>query len=112
MNNKEYLLFQENDRRRIAEELHDKTVQDMVCVSQKLELAMLYMDKDITVSGNKTVAGFNDYNQIESWAVGAANWAYSNGIVSGRDGNLLAPKATATRAEVSQIFMKYLQNVK
>lgn len=50
MNNKEYLLFQENDRRRIAEELHDKTVQDMVCVSQKLELAMLYMDKDIIQS--------------------------------------------------------------
>lgn len=50
MNNKEYLLFQENDRRRIAEELHDKTVQDMVCVSQKLELAMLYMDKDIARS--------------------------------------------------------------
>ena len=70
-----------------------------------------HMDKDITVSGNKTVDGFNDYDQIESWAVGAANWAYSNGIVSGRDGNLLAPKATATRAEVSQIFMKYLQNI-
>ena len=50
MNNKEYLLFQENDRRRIAEELHDKTVQDLVCVSQKLELAMLYMNKDIVQS--------------------------------------------------------------
>ena len=42
----------------------------------------------------------------------AVAWAYSNGIVSGRDGNLLAPQATATRAEVSQIFMKYLQNIK
>jgi len=86
-------------------------------VSRQEMLVMLrnlakYMDKDITVSGSKTVEGFNDYNQIESWAVGAANWAYANGIVSGRDGNLLAPKATATRAEVSQIFMKYLQNVK
>ena len=30
----------------------------------------------------------------------------------GRDGNLLAPQATATRAEVSQIFMKYLQNIR
>lgn len=50
MSNKEYLLFQENDRRRIAEELHDKTVQDMICLSQKLELAMLYMDKDIVQS--------------------------------------------------------------
>jgi len=71
-----------------------------------------HMHKDLTVKGGKVVTDFNDYNQIEAWAVDAANWAYSHGIVSGRDGNLLAPKATATRAEVSQIFMKYLQNVK
>ena len=70
-----------------------------------------HMGKDITVKGNKTVNSFNDSSQIESWAVGAANWAYESGIVGGRDGNLLAPKATATRAEVSQIFMKYLQNI-
>ena len=69
-----------------------------------------HMDQNIAVKGGKTVTGFHDYNQIEKWAVDAANWAYSNGIVSGRDGNLLAPRATATRAEVSQIFMKYLQN--
>ena len=86
-------------------------------ISRQEMLVMLrnladHMDKDTTISGNKTVDGFNDYGQIEKWAVGAANWAYSNGIVSGRDGNLLAPKATATRAEVSQIFMKYLQNIK
>lgn len=70
-----------------------------------------HMGKDTTITGNKTVDGFNDFSQIESWAVGAFNWAYENGIVSGRDGNLLAPGATATRAEVSQIFMKYLQSV-
>ena len=69
-----------------------------------------HMNEDIRVKGGKTVNSFNDYGQIEKWAVDAANWAYSNGLVSGRDGNLLAPKATATRAEVSQIFMKYLQN--
>lgn len=85
-------------------------------ISRQEMLVMLrnlakHMDKEITVKGNKTVDGFHDYDQIESWAVSAANWAYSNGIVSGRDGNLLAPKATATRAEVSQIFMKYLQNI-
>ena len=86
-------------------------------ISRQEMLVMLrnladHMDKDITVKGSKTVEGFNDYGQIEKWAVASANWAYSNGIVSGRDGNLLAPKATATRAEVSQIFMKYLQNIK
>jgi hypothetical protein len=86
-------------------------------ISRQEMLVMLrnlakHMDKDLSVKGGKTVTGFNDYSDIEKWAVDAANWAYSNGIVSGRDGNLLAPKATATRAEVSQIFMKYLQNIK
>jgi trehalose-6-phosphatase len=71
-----------------------------------------HMNKDLSVKGGKVVTDFNDYGQIEKWAVDAANWAYSHGLVSGRDGNLLAPKATATRAEVSQIFMKYLQNIK
>ena len=84
-------------------------------ISRQEMLVMLrnlaeHMDQNIAVKGGKTVTGFHDYNQIEKWAVDAANWAYSNGIVSGRDGNLLAPRATATRAEVSQIFMKYLQN--
>ena len=47
MYNKEVLRMQEAERKRIAEKLHDSTIQDIVCLSQKLELAMLYMDKDI-----------------------------------------------------------------
>lgn len=46
MEKKDILLMQEIDRRRIAEELHDTTVQDMIHLSQKLELALLYMDQD------------------------------------------------------------------
>lgn len=85
-------------------------------ISRQEMLVMLHnlaehMDEDTSAKGGKSVEGFNDYGQIDKWAVTASNWAYSNGLVSGRDGNLLAPKATATRAEVSQIFMKYLQNM-
>lgn len=47
MYNKEILRMQEMERKRIAEKLHDDTVQDIICLSQKLELAMLYMDKDL-----------------------------------------------------------------
>ena len=42
-----FLLFCFIFRKRIAEKLHDDTVQDIICLSQKLELAMLYMDKDL-----------------------------------------------------------------
>ncbi len=50
MYNKEVLRMQEAERKRIAEKLHDSTIQDIVCLSQKLELAMLYMDKDMVQS--------------------------------------------------------------
>ncbi len=50
MYNKEVLRMQEAERKRIAEKRHDSTIQDIVCLSQKLELAMLYMDKDMVQS--------------------------------------------------------------
>lgn len=43
----EILSMQETERKRIAEDLHDTTVQDLVYLSQKLELAGLYLNKDI-----------------------------------------------------------------
>lgn len=43
----EILSLQEAERRRIAEDLHDTTVQELVALSQQLELANLYFDKDI-----------------------------------------------------------------
>lgn len=48
--NRDILFMQEGERKRIAEELHNNTVQDMVCLFQKIELAILYMDKDIVQS--------------------------------------------------------------
>lgn len=43
----EILSMQEAERKRIAEDLHDTTVQDLVHLSQQLELAILYLNKDI-----------------------------------------------------------------
>lgn len=54
MDKKEILLLQEAERKRIAEELHDTTVQDMVCLSQQLELILLYMDEDVTLARLQT----------------------------------------------------------
>lgn len=42
----EILSMQEAERKRIAEDLHDTTVQDLVHLSQQLELAILYLNKD------------------------------------------------------------------
>ena len=44
MSYKDFLMLQETERSRIAEDLHDTTVQELVALSQKLDLANLYFD--------------------------------------------------------------------
>lgn len=55
MDKKEIVLLQEAERKRIAEDLHDTTVQDLVCLSQQLELIMFYMEQDVTFARLETV---------------------------------------------------------
>jgi two-component system sensor histidine kinase DegS len=38
--------IQENERKRIAEELHDVTLQSLVHITHQVELAILYLDED------------------------------------------------------------------
>jgi two-component system sensor histidine kinase DegS len=47
MDNDNILKCKEMERKRIAEDLHDTTVQDLVHLSQQIELALLYMDDDL-----------------------------------------------------------------
>lgn len=51
MNNNElyqsYQQIQESERNRIARELHDTSLQDLAHLTHKIELAELYMEKDI-----------------------------------------------------------------
>lgn len=64
MNKREILLLQEKERKRIAEELHDTTVQDMVCLSQQLELILLYMEQDIALAKLETAVARKQVKHI------------------------------------------------
>lgn len=44
---KKIITLQEQEQRRIANDLHDTTVQELVHLSRQLELIQMYMDKDI-----------------------------------------------------------------
>ncbi len=44
---KKIISLQEQEQRRIANDLHDTTVQELVHLSQQLELIQAYMDKDM-----------------------------------------------------------------
>lgn len=53
---------------------------------------------------------FADMNEISSYALEALCWATENGIVNGYGDGKLAPKGEATRAQVAQMLMNYLNN--
>ena len=53
------------------------------------------------------VDNFEDASQISAYARDALQWAVNLEIVNGRTATTLAPRGTATRAEVAQIIYKF-----
>lgn len=51
---------------------------------------------------------FSDSGEISDWAYTAMGWAADAGIIDGRDGSLIAPKGSATRAESAKVAACYI----
>ena len=60
-----------------------------------------------SVTDASATDGFADAGEISSYATDAMRWAVATGLLRGREGGLLAPKGTASRAEAATIFMRY-----
>lgn len=60
----------------------------------------------IVVEGGH-LSAFTDKNKISSYAKKAMDWAVEGGLISGMTATTLAPKQTATRAQVATILMRY-----
>ncbi len=60
------------------------------------------------VTGQTMLAQFSDSQNISEWAVAALEWAVANGIISGKDNNLLDPQGQATRAEIAAIIHRFM----
>ncbi len=56
-----------------------------------------------------SLAHFKDAHLIASYAETALAWANENGIINGKGDGILDPKGNATRAQVAQMLMNYLQ---
>ena len=61
-----------------------------------------------TATTEENLTSFADAAQVSGYAVSAMKWAVGAGVINGTDSGL-APKATATRAEVAQILMNFDQ---
>ena len=70
-----------------------------------------YTEKKSLDMGKSTeLASYTDAAQISSWAQDAMKWANAEGLITGRSTATLAPKGTATRAEIATILMRYIEN--
>jgi hypothetical protein len=66
----------------------------------------------MNVSARSDVTSFPDAKDVSSWAGDALSWAVSEGIITGRSNIVsteLAPKGTATRAEVAAMIMRFIE---
>ena len=54
------------------------------------------------------LSGYTDGDEVSSWAQNAMAWAVQDGIVSGVDASSLAPRSTATRAQVAVMLMQFV----
>lgn len=55
------------------------------------------------------LSAFYDADQVSGWAETAIKWAVGSGIITGKPGNVLDPKGTATRAEIAAMLARFIQ---
>ena len=66
-----------------------------------------YKGEDAAASGSLT--NFTDSPQISGYAKDAMAWAVGKGLINGMGNGIVAPKGTATRAQVAQILLNRTQ---
>jgi hypothetical protein len=67
--------------------------------------------KGITLPSIYDASGITDADSINSWATEAVVALYRAGILSGRTGGAFDPQGTASRAEVAQMFMSFMNAI-
>jgi len=61
--------------------------------------------------GASNLENFTDAKGVSDWALDAMKWAIKTELVNGTSETTLSPKATATRAQVAAILMRFCENV-
>ena len=80
-------------------------------VSREQLVTILYRYAGSPALAEAELNGYTDTEQVSGWARSAMQWAVEQGILTGKSGNLLDPAATATRAEVSAILMRFINQI-
>jgi len=67
--------------------------------------------KGYDTDSDGVLRNYKDAASVSPWAVEALDWAVSHGLITGAGEGLLAPQATATRAQVAVILMNFCEDV-
>lgn len=86
-------------------DISDGTNMDGSLTREQL-VTMLWRYTGAPVRGS--LSGYPDVANVSNYATQAMAWAVANGMISGMDGKL-APKGTATRAQVATILMRFVE---
>ena len=82
-------------------------------ITREQMAAILYryaQKNDFDTSRRGDLSSFPDEAKVSSYAADAIAWAVGEGIINGSDGKLM-PQGNATRAQVSAILMRFIQNI-
>ncbi len=90
----------------VENEISDGT-NPMDSITREQLITMLWRDAGEPVS-EYDLSGYTDLSDVNDYAKVAFAWAVENGYISGKAETLLAPKDTATRAEVATILTRIL----
>ena len=63
----------------------------------------------IDCSGRDDLRAFSDQAQVSAYARDAMSWAVEAGLIQGKSGGRLAPRETATRAQIAMTLYRYCE---
>ena len=81
-------------------------VSDSVTREQLVTILYRYAKRQGLAGAAADLTAYADSASVSSWASEAMAWAVGSGIVSGRTATTLAPKDTASRAEVASMMLR------
>ena len=59
----------------------------------------------------ESLPDFSDYDRIYGWAREACQWAVDNNLIKGRTDDTFDPQGNASRAQLSVILCRFLQQI-
>ena len=82
---------------------------DAITREQMAAILMNYAEyKGQDVTARADLSGYTDADTVSGWATDAVQWANAEGLINGMSDTQLAPKGSATRAQVAAILQRFL----